>query len=93
MLVGSTSMADAVGSCLSSTTGVGSIGASTGDGIVSTSTNSSGCLVSCSGSVASRGALLLYVFLPAWLDAPIFGGAIMGSGWFWLTDSSLVHLC
>jgi hypothetical protein len=86
-------MADAVGPCLSSTTGVGSMGASTGEGIVSTSMNSSGCLVSCSGSAASRGALLLHVFLPAWLDAPIFGGAIVGSGWFLLTNSSLVSLC
>jgi hypothetical protein len=91
LLAGLTSTTNAVGPYLSSTTGVGSTRASTGDGIASTSTNFSGCLVSFSGSTASHRALLLRVFLLAWLSAPIFGGAIMGSGWFSLTNSSLVH--
>jgi hypothetical protein len=80
LLVGLTSMADVVGPCHSSTTGIGSMGSAKGEGIASMSRNSSGCLVSCPASTASYGARLLWVFLPAWLDTPIFGGAIMGTG-------------
>jgi hypothetical protein len=90
LLVGLTSMVDAVGPCLSSTTSIGSMGASKGEGITSTLMNSSSYLVSCLASVASHGARLLRVFLPAWLGAPIFGGSIVGTGWFMLTKSSMV---
>jgi hypothetical protein len=56
------------------------------------STSSSGCLVSCSASVASHGARILRVFLLSWLNTPIFGGSIMGTSYFLSTKSSLVHL-
>jgi hypothetical protein len=53
--------------------------------------NSVGCLVSCLAFAASHGVRLLHVFLPAWLDAPIFGGANVGTGWFFPTNYSLVR--
>jgi hypothetical protein len=80
LLVGLTSRANVVGTCHSSTTGIGSMGSAKGEGIASMSRNSSGCLVSCPDSTASYGARLLWVFLPAWLDTPIFCGAIVGTG-------------
>jgi hypothetical protein len=83
-------MADAVGPYLSFATGVGDIFASTDVRIASTLTNSSGCLVFGPDLTSSRGALILHFFLPSWLIAPIFGGAIMGSVWFLLTNASLV---
>jgi hypothetical protein len=84
-------MEDTVGPRLSSTNGVGSMGASNGEGITSMPMNSSGCLVTCPSSAASCGARLLHVFLPAWLGAPIFAGAIMGTGSFLPTKSALVR--
>lgn len=91
LLAESTSMDDAIGICLYSTTGVGSMAASTSEVIASTLMNSSGCLVSFPASTASHGSLLLHVFLPTWLGAPIYGGGIVGTSRFLLTNSSLVH--
>jgi hypothetical protein len=79
LLVGLTSMANVVGPYYSSTIGIRSMGSAKGEGITSMSRNSSGCLVSCLASTASYGARLLQVFLWAWLDTPIFGGAIVGT--------------
>jgi hypothetical protein len=57
LLVGSTSMADVIKPCIYSTTSIGSMGASNGEGIASTSTDSLGFLVFCLASDASHGTL------------------------------------
>jgi hypothetical protein len=91
LLVGLTSMADAIGPFLSSTIGIGSTSASKGEGIVSTSTNPSCYLVSFLASTTSCGAQLLRVFLPSWLGAPLFGGSIVVTCYFMSTKPSLVR--
>jgi hypothetical protein len=80
LLVELTSMDNVIGPYYSSTTGISSMGSAKGEGIASIPMNSSGCLVSYLASTASYGAQLLWVFLPSWLDASIFGAVIVATG-------------
>jgi hypothetical protein len=72
-----------VGACYSSSTSVTLTGSTCDEGIASTLTIPSLCVVSYSTSVVSRGdRRLLCVFCVAWLGVSTFGGAIVGNYFF-----------